>query len=529
MSFKLHGNYCGPGWSAGKWQQSVDKGPPPVDAVDWACARHDAAYARGEDLATADFRFARDTFATGTPLGIASGLGVGAQGVLRAAGVLSRGGDKVPKNSKQLINHSQSTFKQSISNTMARGRIQRGIQAKSRLAEIQMSRVRYPATSDQAAIAEIKTSLGELKKKITGPVQRFRNRNRVAAGNAVISAAPVSIGTTISASQPTTVATSTGVRVGGREFMANVEIRGNPSWQIGAIAPVHPMYYIGSVLANTARTYQYYRVVALRVHFVTRQATSLAGEVLLSYAANSLEPAEDGNSSAFLARAMTRGHATLGPLWQNVSMDVPCDGKFRLVDAFNSTTFAENVAGEVQAYTQTAATNDVAGYLMMDYVVEFKDTMFTPHSAALPFTNAASVFELGVMPATASGTAAIIASPIATAVGNGTIFKIIVDRDQSIFGAGSTAASAFVTTLRVNSNTTSGSTTIGSSFPVVDGIAFYGLAAGTNFYLYMTYEAAVNGEGSGQVYCNITTTTATSLAYSLYPVRLPDRTLIVAA
>lgn len=308
--------------------------------------------------------------------------------------------------------------------------------------------------------------------------------------------------------------------------MTNVDIRGNTSWQVGAIAPVHPMYYIGSVLANTARTYQHYRVVALRVHFVTRQATSLAGEVLLAYAANALEPAVDGNSSAFLARAMTQGHATLGPLWQNLSMDIPCDGKFRLVDAFNASTFADNVAGEVQAYTQTAATNDVAGYLMMDYVIEFRDTMFTPHSAALPFASAASTFELGVVAPTLVGEAIKIQSTIATNASNGTIFKLVLDRDQSVLGTGWTPGTALSTALRVN-NTTTTATVSSSGFALVDGIALYGIAVGSIFYVYMTYEAAVNGEGGGQVYGQSASTANSSLAYSAYAVRLSDRNIAI--
>nr|WPR18228.1 MAG: capsid protein [Chemarfal virus 46] len=528
MSFKLHGNYCGPGWSAGKWQESVSAGPRPVDAVDWACARHDAAYAQGKDRYHADLRFARDTFATFTPLGIAAGLGVGAQGLLRGVGLLSRGGDNLHGKTKQRINHSQSTNnKQSINSTMARGRIQRGIQAKSRLAEIQLSRTRYPPSDDKAAIAELKAAVGNLKKKVAGPVNRFRNRNRVAA-DAIVSTAPVSIGTTIVASRPTVVNTTAGVKVGGREFMANVNIRGNSSWQIGAIAPVHPMYYIGSVLSNTARSFQYYKVHSLRVHFVTRQATSLAGEVIMTYAANALEPAEDGNSAAFISRAMTRGHATLGPLWQNLTMDVPCDGQFRLVDAFNASTFAQNVAGEVQVYTQTAASNDTAGYLIMDYVVEFKDTMFSPHSTSLPWATAASTFELGVVPILASGAALYVGSSLAAASLNGTIFKMVVDVDQSTFGTGTTAVNAFSTALRFNSSLGT-STSAVTNFTVQDGLTLYGLVSGTQFYVYTSYDAAVNGEGSGQVFANLASTTAGVLAYSAYAVRLADKTLIASS
>lgn len=524
MSFRLHGNYCGPGWSAGKWQSSVSTGPKPVDSLDWACARHDAAYANSGDRSDADMTFARDAFATLTPLGVAAGIGVGLQGVARRVGILSRGPDTL---SIKPINHSQTNRK---SRDMARGRIQRGIQAKSRLAEIQLSRTRYPPTNDAAAIAEIKSAVGQFKKKVGQQAARFRRSNRVSPGpfgEAVVNTAPVSIGTTVTGSRPTVVSTSDGVRITGREFMTNVDIRGNASWQVGAIAPVHPMYYPGSVMGNMARTYQYYRVAALRVHFVTRQTTSLAGEVLLAYASNALEPAENGNGSAFLARSMTRGHAVLAPLWQNCSMDVPIDPKWRLVDAFNASTFAENVAGELQVYTQTAATNDVAGYLLMDYVLEFKETMFTPHSTALPFTTAAATAELGTTLASASGAAFVVSSTLAAASASGTICRLILDVDQSTFGTGANASNLLSTSARYNSTTTTSATstiTIG----LTDGIALYGVVVGNSFYIYSSYDAAVNGEGSGQVFVNTTFTTLNTLAYYTYVVRLPDRTLMIA-
>ncbi len=528
MSFRLHGKYCGPGWSAGKWQPSVASGPPPDDALDLACARHDAAYASGKDLASADSLFFRDALASGTPLGVLAAIGVGGQGLLRRAGILTRGGDN-PSNTLEIINkNSQSPRKQE--RNMARGRIQRGIQAKSRLAEIQLSRTRYPQTSDATAIAEIKATLGQLTKKISGAPARLRRRNKVvvaAKNDAVVSTAPVSIGTTITAAQPRVTPIDGGVAIAGREFMTNVEIRGNPSWQVGAIAPVHPMYYIGSTLANLARSYQFYRFRALRVHFITRQSTSLAGEVLLGYASNALEPLEDGNGSAFIARSMTRGHAVLGPLWQNCSMDVPVDTDWRLVDAFNNTTFAQNVAGEVQAYTQTGATNDVAGYLLMDYVVEFRDTMFSPHSSLLPFANAASVFELGTVPATAAAGAIVITSATSAKVQNGSIFKMVFDLDQSTLGTGWTASTAFNTALRVNSTTTS-STGFTTGLTLSDGVTWYGVSVGSSLYVYGTYETAVNGEGSGQIYAQSASSTVSSLAYSLYQIRLSDRALMVA-
>lgn len=83
LSFAFHGNYCGPGWSAGKYQLSVrDPTVPAVDKLDEACMEHDAAYFDGVDLYEADMRFARRTFGRSVKGSIA-GLGVGLQGVAR--------------------------------------------------------------------------------------------------------------------------------------------------------------------------------------------------------------------------------------------------------------------------------------------------------------------------------------------------------------------------------------------------------------------------------------------------------------
>lgn len=59
-----YGNYCGPNWSDGKQQPSVEKGTTqPVDGFDAACQKHDSAYATAtskRDLADADDRFVQD-------------------------------------------------------------------------------------------------------------------------------------------------------------------------------------------------------------------------------------------------------------------------------------------------------------------------------------------------------------------------------------------------------------------------------------------------------------------------------------
>jgi len=56
MRFKYHGNYCGPGYGDPTYSA------PAIDKLDSVCKDHDYQYDLGEDLAEADFQFARDTF-----------------------------------------------------------------------------------------------------------------------------------------------------------------------------------------------------------------------------------------------------------------------------------------------------------------------------------------------------------------------------------------------------------------------------------------------------------------------------------
>lgn len=83
---RIHGNYCGPNWSAGKHQPSVvDRSVPAIDEFDHTCLLHDAEYATGGDLAAADFRFAGDNIGRGI-VRSAAAIAVGIQGVGRVIG-----------------------------------------------------------------------------------------------------------------------------------------------------------------------------------------------------------------------------------------------------------------------------------------------------------------------------------------------------------------------------------------------------------------------------------------------------------
>lgn len=68
MKFKLHGNYCGPGWSGGKYRKDGSYDVPSVDSWDESCRRHDSLIGQGK-LLEADIDFLKSTATVGNPMG----------------------------------------------------------------------------------------------------------------------------------------------------------------------------------------------------------------------------------------------------------------------------------------------------------------------------------------------------------------------------------------------------------------------------------------------------------------------------
>jgi len=91
LGIAAHGNYCGPNYSAGRFQASTtDPNVPAVDQLDQMCLEHDSAYnTHGSDLLKADLNFAKKV-GFSRKKGALFGLMVGLQGVGRAVGYYPR-------------------------------------------------------------------------------------------------------------------------------------------------------------------------------------------------------------------------------------------------------------------------------------------------------------------------------------------------------------------------------------------------------------------------------------------------------
>jgi len=104
VTFRYHGNYVGPGWSAGKYQRSVRRSRvPAVDEFDQTAKEHDAAYATpGADLKGADYKFYRRNIGQGLKRSAAA-IAVGLQGTLRPPTSFSQNEKQMAKISKKRL------------------------------------------------------------------------------------------------------------------------------------------------------------------------------------------------------------------------------------------------------------------------------------------------------------------------------------------------------------------------------------------------------------------------------------------
>lgn len=95
---RVGGNYIGPGWSDGQYQDSVAYGKTkPTSKLDVAAYRHDTSYARGENLDRADQVFVQDALRSGHPARYPTAIAVAAQRKLRRNNYSASGFSRKPK------------------------------------------------------------------------------------------------------------------------------------------------------------------------------------------------------------------------------------------------------------------------------------------------------------------------------------------------------------------------------------------------------------------------------------------------
>nr|WPR18269.1 MAG: coat protein [Chemarfal virus 11] len=455
-------SWCGPYWSDGQFQTSRRGYAPAVSEFDETCRQHDFTYADNGNLRDADLLFASENIGRGF-IRTAAGLAVGLQGVLRS--VDKRIPTKIELQEKMVTNNN---------NTRLRGAA-KAIPANSRGVEVKH-------------------------------------------GNA-----PVAMGTIIRQQPPKLTRHKDGASLHGTDFLEPVEALGVSDFGIGKSALLSPAYFVGTFLGNLARSFEKYRWKRLRIRYVPKVSTATGGQIVLTSSKSVSEPVLNPSSGTFLQRAMAQGNATMGPLWMENYIDIDCNGEWMLVDPGTTSDPDDAIAEELQVFTQTTVAGQV-GYLYAEYEIEFTETIFTPHSTSIPIYTgpglrctlqdavAVSAINDDVVWVDPSNTLGL------SSVANGSIFRIVLDAIGSTAATGTTLTNYanVITSYRTAIATPTTSTT---ALSFVGGLTLYGVVVGTSIYPYTSLEAAVNGNGSGELFIRTATTAVGSYVFDVALIR----------
>jgi hypothetical protein len=235
--------------------------------------------------------------------------------------------------------------------------------------------------------------------------------------------------------------------------------------------------------------YNKFRFTAIIAHYITSSPTSAVGDIMFYYNKNREAVFLNQTSTNLLPFVISDPNTIMGPQWQNHSARFDCTGDWLSCDYGMDPTPAQYADGDLFILTKNAST-DSPGYVLFDYVIEFKEKSMSPRLLTLPITrilwsqlglsgngaatiNAAMRFGLGGSVNLSGG-----ASTLPVGIQDGDIFKVVFDRTNSVLGPNST----FITTSlmdsgipgSVNSLTWQDGTTIYANYSTgAGGFSFY--------------------------------------------------------
>jgi hypothetical protein len=470
-----HGNWCGPGWSDGKTQNSVHGFAPGVDEFDETCRQHDFAYADSGNLRDADLLFSRQNIGHGVKRTLA-GIAVGAQGLLRS-------------HDKYIPNVYQTKEKEEMVKTSQR------------------LRGAAPSKGSKAP-----TNGAGVKKTPKGGPSTMH-----------LSMAPVAIGTTIRGGKPKITRSIETARIAGNDFIGTVEGQGVSTFGLGKSALLSPAYFASTFLGNLARSYEKYRWNKLRIHYVPKVATTVTGQIILASQRSVSEPGLQPESGTFLQRAMSQGNAVFGPLWTEHYIDIDCTNEFQLIDPTTTSDIDDCVHEELQVYTQINSAQQ-CGYLFAEYDVSFMEPIYQPHSTSLPIATGPGVRvvlsdQVNINAVNDdwalvdnSGTLGLNNVP------NGTIYRCVFDLQGSTSATGATFANQLIVSTNARATTTTFSLA-NTNIQMIGGFTAYGVVFGTLLTMYTSIEGAINGVGSGQLFHRTAVTVSGAYNFDMALVR----------
>jgi len=317
MTYRYHGNYCGPGWSDGQYQDSVVGTAPPIDEFDETCRVHDAAYAtalNAHDRTTADDIFIR------------SNLG---QDLSRTVAAVAVATNRVPRWFDPLGNSRYTTH--------------------------------YPEPHDIISLTQNQTIMPNKKTHLRGTQPKVPKLKT----NGQTTYAPVARSKTVKIGQPVTTMKGGNTVVSHREYVTLV---GSSTTEEILGYEVNPGL-AGSFnwLSTIARGYEKYRFRKLIYTYISASSTSERGRVALSFQYDPSAPIPEVRTDFFNVTP----NVEEAP-WEDIALQVRCPATWLYTRKAGSTgTLNTYDVGKLLIMAALNANNTTAlGEVFVEYEVE---------------------------------------------------------------------------------------------------------------------------------------------------------------
>lgn len=314
--------------------------------------------------------------------------------------------------------------------------------------------------------------------------------------------APISIGNTVRGFQSKVTISGNNALVRGRDFCFTPIGSGSvQTWTLVGGAPLAPAAFVDSTLRQYLQMYNKFRFRNITAHYITSSPTSANGDVMFYYGKNRESVFLNQTSGNLLPFVISDPNTVIGPQWLNHSATFTCSDDWMSTDYGMDDAIGQYADGEIFLLSKTSTT-DSPGYVLFDYLIEFKEKSVIPRLLTLPVTKALytqvglninqNTTNLVAWGATATAPALTIsgtATALPTGAADGDIYKIIIDRTNSTLSANAITAIANSITFPTNSPLTSGQAII-----MNDGTTLYALFSGNgNFTFYPNVTSAYSG------------------------------------
>lgn len=453
MSFRYHGNYCGPGWSDGKWQQSVCSTMPGIDEFDEECRMHDCEHYRAAGRNRADRRFSDQQIGKGLKRVVA--------GHLVSLNRFFQG----PDDNSLYYNMTNTTKTK---------------QSKSATANKPIVRVPAPR-----------------------PPGQTRNGNNSNAMQQV--SVPAAIGARQLARRASkTVSTRDGVHVTTRVCIGKgATIQNNSLPSINGVQFLHPVAFGSDEIQNLARIYQRFRLLRAELEYTPAVPTSNNGEVvIISDDDPNFKLTDTESSSSFYSRSLSSYHATLTPVWCPTALDCKIDSAWKLCDNQNSTTIEEFSAGVI-FFLQDGSTTAAGGFFFVNMVIEFEGMRFNPRAVISgSYQGLAQKVSSSIVNPTTGADAVLQWAGMTP----GDIYCVVLSTSGATYGVGITAATLL--------DLATGSATINYTI-IGSSIVYARSLTTTTANIFSTFDSACGSNVSDKFIYGVTTLTTSTFPQTM--------------